>query len=513
MIERRIIIGLVTETEFITRLRKVWDPTFIESEPLREIAKWCIEHYDKYQKAPVRDLETIYYRKLREGLNQELAETIETEILPSLNDEYEEEHFNLEYTANQALNYFNERHLEDHQERVQSLMDRGRVEEAQTLASIFTPILVSSTNDLDLTDPLVLSKLKVAFSEQNEPLLRYPGPLGEMVNSQLVRGGFVGFLAPEKRGKTFWLLDMAMRGVEQHCRVAFFQAGDMTEEQWLRRAAIYLARKSDREKYTGDIFVPVRDCIYNQLDTCTKKEREVDFGPFMDRSDEEESFRYKITRSDLEEAYKTYEEYRPCYNCKEYRTHHWGTPWLKRQHIAAPLEITEATRLIDQFFVQKKRRMRLSSHGNNTLTIGTIRSTLKNWELQGFVPEIVIIDYADILVPPISGDFRHQQNRIWQDLRSISQELNCLVVTATQSDAASYEKDRLSRSNFSEDKRKYGHVTACYGLNQDHQGREKKLGVLYINELVIREDEFDETDGVYVLQSLKTGQPFLGSYK
>jgi len=514
MIERKIVIGLVTSDDFITRVRPVWNPSFLESEPLRVLATWCIEYFDQYRKAPMRSLEDIYWRKLKEKkIKQELAETIEEDILPSLNDEYEEEHFNLEHALFSAMQYFNERHIEEHTEQVRNLLDRGEVEEAKSLISDFRPILSSSTNDLDLTDPLVLSKLKVAFSSQNDPLIRYPGALGAMMNRQLVRGAFVGFLAPEKRGKTWWLMDMALRGVRHGCRVAFFQAGDMTEAQWMRRMSMYLAQRSDREAYTGDLLIPVRDCIHNQLDTCTKRERECDFGPFNDRVDEEKSFRYKITREELEEALKTNPDYRPCYNCKEYTSNPWGTPWYKIRTIKNPLTYKDAESLVQSFFIDRKHRLRLSTHANGMLTVNKIRTTLNNWEVDGFVPDIVIVDYADLLVCSNRSEYRHQQNQIWKDLRGLNQELDCLMVTVTQADAASYEKNRLSLSNFSEDKRKYGHVTAFYGLNQDHHGREKRLGIMYINELVLREDEFDSKSGVFILQSLKTGQPFLGSYK
>ena len=53
-----------------------------------------------------------------------------------------------------------------------------------------------------------------------------------------------------------------------------------------------------------------------------------------------------------------------------------------------------------------------------------------------------------------------------------------------------------------------------YGLNQDKENtsREKKLGVMRVNELVIREGSFDVTSQVSVLQNLNIGRPYLGSY-
>jgi len=49
-------------------------------------------------------------------------------------------------------------------------------------------------------------------------------------------------------------------------------------------------------------------------------------------------------------------------------------------------------------------------------------------------------------------------------------------------------------------------------LNQDHKGREKQIGIMRVNELVVREGEFDTKREITVLQSLKTGQPMITNY-
>jgi len=97
-------------------------------------------------------------------------------------------------------------------------------------------------------------------------------------------------------------------------------------------------------------------------------------------------------------------------------------------------------------------------------------------------------------------------------LRGLNQETNSLLITATQADADAYKQNTLRLSNFSEDKRKYAHVTAFYGLNQDSGGREKNLGLMRINELILREDKFDMNRQVTVMQALNIGRPIITSY-
>lgn len=59
---------------------------------------------------------------------------------------------------------------------------------------------------------------------------------------------------------------------------------------------------------------------------------------------------------------------------------------------------------------------------------------------------------------------------------------------------------------------KDGHATAVYGLNQDPEGREKRMGILRINKILLREDSFDPYQCVTLLQALNIWKPILTSY-
>lgn len=513
MIERQIIIGLITSTEFLQQIREEWNPQYIESVTAKRLATWCWDYFNKYNKAPGRDIEGIFFTALKSGkFPKAIAEEIEQEILPSLSDQYERDDINVEYLLDQTHKHFKERRLEIFAESIQALLLNGELDEADKMASEYKPVTGNTKTDLDLGREVVLDRIDQAFDSTSQCLIHYPFQLGEFWNDQLVRGAFVALMASEKRGKTFWLMDMAMRGYRQKRNVCFFQAGDMTESQQLKRMCVYLAKKSDQERYCKAHWEPVRDCIFNQINDCKRAERSCDVGIFDGKSFNE--VRREITLEDLVKAHQENSSYRPCRGCKEYWERAWGVPWIIHIPEKDPLTAHEAKSKVKEFFLNSKRSFKLSSHANGTLTIKQIKTQLALWERQdGFVPDVIILDYADLLVAETKAEFRHQQNEIWKGLRNISQEYNCLVITVTQADAKSYEQDRLKLKNFSEDKRKYAHVTAMYGLNQDTSDREKKIGLMRINELVKREGEFGSTNEVTVLQNLKRGRPFLGSYK
>ena len=118
---------------------------------------------------------------------------------------------------------------------------------------------------------------------------------------------------------------------------------------------------------------------------------------------------------------------------------------------------------------------------------------------------MIVIDYADILAMNDAKDERGQINETWKALRTLSQVFHCLVVTATQADAKSYDTDTMSMANFSEDKRKFAHVTGMFGINQTPPEKNKQL--YRLNWLVLRESEFDVNKTVHVASCLKIANP------
>lgn len=147
MIERKIIIGCITSTEYLRKIRSVWNAKYIESNTARQLARWCWEYFDEYDRAPVRDIETIFFEQLRQGeIPQELAEDIEQNILPGLSKEYENEEFNVEYLLKTTNQYFKERKLLLQAENIKSLVDSGEVDEAEKIITNYSP--VSITPDL-----------------------------------------------------------------------------------------------------------------------------------------------------------------------------------------------------------------------------------------------------------------------------------------------------------------------------------------------------------------------------
>jgi hypothetical protein len=511
-VERRIITGLIVSADYLRRVAPFWDDDLLEGPEFRRIAGWCLEHFAEYHRAPDRDIEQVYLDAIRaESVPRAEAELIE-DVLTAVSDEYDRgDEFNSAYLFDQTVRHFRDRELVLHTEAVADLRERGQLAEAEALAASFRPRSWATSRGLDVGTEPGYARVRAAFAQAARPLVRYPGALGEMLSPHLVRDGFVALMGPEKRGKTFWLTDIAFRALRQKCNVAFFQAGDMTENQYLRRMSIHLARRSDDPRYCAPHWRPVGDCALNQFNRCGRPDRNCDhgvFGEFEAFRDDPNSFQDLARLSAAAEADPSY---RPCDSsaCDQ----RWPVSWLEYVSGRAPLDAAAAERVVRAFFERHRRRFRLVTYPSGTLTCVEMTSCMDEWERQDdFVADVIIVDYADIMAAS-EREFRHRQNEVWMGLRGISQERHALVVTGTQADADSYRSELLGMGNFAEDKRKFSHVTAMFGLNQDPRGREKELGIMRLNTIVAREGSYSPRDVTHVLQHLAAGRPFTESYR
>lgn len=91
-----------------------------------------------------------------------------------------------------------------------------------------------------------------------------------------------------------------------------------------------------------------------------------------------------------------------------------------------------------------------------------------------------MIDYADILAPINKrADELTQTDDTWVALRSLSQQLHCLVVTATQTNREAFGKGEVKMNWIGGHFRKLAHVNAMWGINAKDGWTENQVTVLH----------------------------------
>ena len=421
---------------------------------LKEISKiidWVCEYHDEYSKAPKRDIENIFHIK-----SQSLEEDEQIEIskfLTSLSQNYSQiENDDFTYVIREAKKLI-------HSEIRKSLAEElAEAENQDDIDEIIGDIQRLSNNTVDENDADIYNPFDydVIFNtimqkEAAEPLFSLPGVLAQLVQPTLVRGGFVNFQGEEKVGKTWWLLYLFMMALRGGNRTVFFQAGDMTSEDFNKRLVSMVTRTSTLPHNTG---------VFNNV--AMKDGKRIIF-------DEEE-----IT-------------------------------------LAGPKEVKEVQKFNKR---NGRNRAKVATYSNGTLNAALMDQKLSQWyEQEGYVPDVAILDYADIMgAEPGTGHLegRHRINHNWMALRALSQKWKILLITASQGSKDS--RDRIqSKRTVTEDKRKDSHITASFGLSNHSSFREKcKNGDCFqINQLYNRHGALNNRLA-FIQRELRKGQVYVG---
>jgi len=495
-IERQILTGVIVSDRFLKDILPLYSPDLMEIKFSPIIMGWCKNHFEKYEKAPKELIKDIYLSWDRNEPNQEQSKFIGS-FLSTLSEEFEHaEKFNAEYLMDKAVFFFKKRSMKNLSDDLKYHLDKDDVITAEQVMSEFHKVEKVMSKGIDIFEDV--DALKRSFEENYESLFTIPGALGKMMTPQMTRNSFVCLMGPEKRGKSWWLQYLGMQAHRARCNVAEFQVGDMSEEQRIRRQYITLAKCSDKPQYCGPLLMPILDCDHNQHGRCVEGNKNESV------YDGEE----KLTFEDCS-------NHEVCTECQGKKGKHFkGAIWHTKTQAQDPLTWRKGYQVKEAYNKRNRpKQYKLFTYSAGSCSVTDIRNQLEFEErVSGFVPDVIIIDYIGLLAtePKAGNDFRHNLNETNKALRRLSQDLHCCLITAIQADAASYYQKSLTKANFSEDKRIFGHVTAMFALNQTVE--EKKEGVMRIAPLVIREDAYDESYNVTIGQCLAIGQPYLFSF-
>lgn len=112
---------------------------------------------------------------------------------------------------------------------------------------------------------------------------------------------------------------------------------------------------------------------------------------------------------------------------------------LEEKPVAVKRAVRELGRQYGEFLVVKE-------FPPATLTVPGLRSYMRQLERVGFYPDIVIVDYADEMLPTHRArerDAYEEMGQIYSELRKLAVELNVVVWTASQTN-----KGALTKENF-----------------------------------------------------------------
>ena len=105
-------------------------------------------------------------------------------------------------------------------------------------------------------------------------------------------------------------------------------------------------------------------------------------------------------------------------------------------------------------------------------SVQTIAAHLKQMEIQNIIPDLVVVDYADILRDASGAtEKRFQLGNIYEDLRGMAGEFNIPVWTASQANRSALEEEIIDASKVAEDYSKV--MTADFVMSISRQVSDK----------------------------------------
>ncbi len=453
--ERRVLSGMITDKTVLGRVVGQWDGKLFESRWANIVGGWCVDYHKRLSAAPGRAVESLFDDWSNTQPDDATVKLVDR-FLAEMSADYDRngDALNSEYLIDLAGKHFNAVREARLAESIQTHLASGK--NSEQLINDYRRVELGVGSAIDVLEDK--AALYAAFdADTNRPLVPYRDDLGTFFGRTFCREGFVSFMAPEKVGKSYWLLDVAYTAVKDRKKVAFFEVGDLGREEMIKRIAVRVTgtpELSPNGKWPCEVRKP----------TAIRRPKKED--PIAPVEYEDLTFKRAIT---ADETWEAYEEFK-------------------------------------RGFIKSKRVFwKMSNHPNFTIDVPGIRSIIDGWIQNNWIPDVVIIDYADILALPKGKDRRDQINDNWMQLRRMSQELHCLVVTATQTNRESYDKTIADRRHVSEDKRKLAHVTAMVSINTS--GKEKDAQIFRLNYAVRRKGHYSPGRSVFCASCLALSQP------
>lgn len=119
-----------------------------------------------------------------------------------------------------------------------------------------------------------------------------------------------------------------------------------------------------------------------------------------------------------------------------------------------------------------KGNLVIKYYPTRTASVNTITAHLQQCELQGIKPDLVIVDYADIMKSTQHfKEKRHQIGHVYEELRGMAGEFDVPIWTASQANRSSLEEDVIGAEKVSEDYSKV--MTADFVMSMSRKVEDK----------------------------------------
>ena len=447
-IEDIIITGMIVDTPFLREISRAALPEYFTTDINRILVNWIREYFFANENnSPGEEMDDIF--KLNQGELDTDEAIVVRKFLKRINEDYSGKEFNRDYVRPKAFKHLELNAYRYKLDLIKKELRRENLEGAKeifngTSKEIFDQVTQwKSLSDMDL--------LHSWWDERKYPAMDFSGELGRYMPN-IERGRLYAMLGPPKRGKSYWLLEWAFHGAFNNLNVVFFSL-EMDEHEVDSRWKERLSGQAVMTEKSKVFSIPVKDCVHNQKGTCEIPECT--------------SLGTSIYDGKLREAYTDHPEHKPCTICEGDELFK-PTYWMIEKEIPR-LSLKGAIKAQEEMDrLAGSDRVKIITFPIASVTVKDLEQALSELELhEGFIPDMVVVDYADILKEDIRlGDKRHRVGDNWQKLSRMAKTRNAIVVTASQGNRSSAKKNRLDVDDVSEDFSKVMTIDGIFAINE-----------------------------------------------
>lgn len=489
--EKRIITGMIVDKRFMQEILHMIKLDYFQNSFTKTVAGWCIDFYNAYEEVPKSHIQDIFNKA--QGTMKEDESKLISILLSSLSDQFEQENaINVDYYLDEATLFVKQRDMEIRLANAQELLLRGDIQGAEDLFLGFDKIARLTS---DWVSPFEQTEIDELFREKAEIFFQFPGELGRYLGN-VQREWLVGVSAPFKKGKTWFVDEMAVLGAMSQLKVVVMSL-EMKRSQQNERIYKRLMAASGE----GGIFIyPTFDCQLNQNGECDSNNRTGDV-PLIDEEGEE-----------LPE-YSPDMRYKPCHYCREHDPYRYQIATWYEEYDRPAFDIHTVSNSMKAWKKLIDPYIKVISFPKFSVNVSGLERSLDVLErTENYVPDIIIVDQVDVVMPEKeSMQGVAKEDEAWMCLARMAGRRKALVVTPTQITKEGLEAEQLHAKHTARWVGKLGHVDAMWTLNQTRE--EKLRGVMRIGQMAHRHEEFDEDSSCTILQQLTLGQVNLDSQR
>lgn len=406
--ERLYLSILIANTDILKQVFPVLDANLFTTPYSKRLCRWVIGYYEANKKAPHDNINALFVEKRKEIHDAEEMTHIRM-VLQKMNDSWASyEHHDTNYTVEQIIKFLTEQKLRNTAEQMLVSLNAGNTENAEHILGNYRPIVLNNGNNFDLSKDT--QKIIEAMKPNASKLFRIGGVLGDALG-WFNRGEVSVCMGPTKSGKSFLMLHIAMEAMFQGMKILYINA-ELSERMMVGRIWEYV------------------------------------LGQPISLDDGKKNFRY--TMLEPTESPTTFTVVHT--NVTPVNVLSDMLPKAEEGTVEYLKHIEDVTRpqvqaLQQQLLGEVSQNFRMFTTPRNGFTLTGLEQCLDNFRnYENFNPDMVVVDYADLIQIHTKMDDLAKEDYVWRSLGGISQERDIVLLTATQGNRKSADGKKYAAS-------------------------------------------------------------------